>query len=60
MLRVFAGHTYPDDTAVGGRFKRENREVLEEMQQADRDAWSIVEHRFRDRELRESGNAQTQ
>jgi hypothetical protein len=62
MLRVFAGLTDPNETAVSGQFKRENREVLEEMRQADCDTWSIVEHHFgdRDRKLRESGNAQTQ
>jgi hypothetical protein len=63
MLRVFTGLTDPDDTAVGGRFKRENREVLEERRQADCDtSWSIVEQHFgdRDRKLRESCNAQTQ
>jgi hypothetical protein len=40
------------------RLKRENREVLEAMQQRDRDAWSSVEHRLgdRDRELREERN----
>jgi hypothetical protein len=34
---------------------RRNREVLEQMRQAERDAWSTDEHRLgdRDRELRE-------
>jgi hypothetical protein len=36
-----------DDTAINGRFKGENREVLEQMRQAERDAWSTVEHRHR-------------
>jgi len=55
MLRVIASVADPDDTVVRGRFKRENLEVLEEMRQADRDAWSTPEHRLaRDREVRES------
>jgi hypothetical protein len=56
MLRVIAGLAHPDDTAVGGRLKRDNRETLEQMRQANRQAWSTIEHRLavRDRELRES------
>ena len=55
MLRVVAGLNDHDDTAINGRFKGENREVLEQMRQAERDAWSTIEHRLsdRDRELRE-------
>jgi hypothetical protein len=34
MQRMIAGVADPDDTCVCGRFKRENREVLEEMRQA--------------------------
>jgi hypothetical protein len=39
--------TTPPSMALQG----ENREVLE--RQAERDAWSTVEHRLSDRELRE-------
>ena len=55
MLRVIAGLNDRDDTAINGRFKGENGEVLEQKRQAERDAWSTVEHRLgdRDRELRE-------
>jgi len=50
MLRVIAGPVDPDDTAPNGRFKRDNREALEQMRQADRDAWASVEHRLGDRD----------
>jgi hypothetical protein len=55
MLRVIVGLAYPDDTATNGRFKREHRHTPEQIRQADRDAWTTVEHRLgeRDRELRE-------
>jgi len=53
MLSVIADRNHRDDTAIDGRFKGENREVLEQMRQAERDAWSTVEHRLSDRELRE-------
>jgi hypothetical protein len=55
MLRVIAELTDPEDTAATGRFARANRETLEAMRQADRDAWGTVQHRLgdRDRELRE-------
>jgi hypothetical protein len=55
MLRVIAGLNDRDDTAINGRFKGENGDVREQMRQAERDAWSTVEHRLgdRDRELRE-------
>jgi len=55
MLAVIASLTDPADTAMSERFKRDNREVLEQMRQAKRDAWSTIEHRLgdRDRELRE-------
>ena len=55
MLRVIAGLNDRDDTAINGRFKGENGEVLEQVRQAERDAWSTVEHRLgdRDRELRD-------
>jgi hypothetical protein len=55
MLRAIAGLSDPDDTAVGGRFKRD---ILEQMRQGDRDASTWVEHRLadRDRELCKSGN----
>ena len=55
MLRVIADLNDPDDTAINGRFESGNREVLEQMRQAERDAWSTIEHRLgdRDRELRE-------
>jgi hypothetical protein len=36
MLRVIGGLNDPDDTASNGRFKRENREVLDQLRQADR------------------------
>jgi hypothetical protein len=50
--------TDPVDTATSGRFKRENREVVEQMRQADCQAWSTIEHRLGDRErqLREGRN----
>jgi hypothetical protein len=55
MLRVIAGLNDRDDTAINDRFKGENGEVLEQMRQAERDAWSTVEHRLgdHDRDLRE-------
>jgi hypothetical protein len=45
----------PADTAMSGRFKRDNAEVLDQMRDGDRDAWNSVERRLgeRDRELRE-------
>jgi hypothetical protein len=46
----------PADPYTNGRFKRENREVLEQMRQADRDARLTIEHRLGDRELRERRN----
>jgi hypothetical protein len=48
--------TGPSDTATNCRFKRPSREALDQMRQADRDAWSASEHRLgdRDRELWES------
>jgi hypothetical protein len=56
MLRFIAGLSDPDDTSVGGRFKRNNRDTLEQMRQAHVNAWSTIEHRIGDcdRELRES------
>jgi hypothetical protein len=58
MRAMIATLTDPADTAVNGRFKRDNGAVLDQMRLADRDAWSSVEHRLgdRDRELREAGN----
>ena len=55
LLRVIADLNDPDNTAINGRFESGNREVLEQMRQAERDAWSTIEHRLgdRDRELRE-------
>jgi len=55
-LRVIGGLPQPDHTAVGGRFKRDNRETLEKMRQSNRQAWSTIEHSLGDRdpELRES------
>jgi hypothetical protein len=43
------------DTALSGRFKRDNRDVLGQMRDAARDAWNSVEVRLgeKDRELRE-------
>jgi hypothetical protein len=48
----------PEDTAATGRFKRGNRDTLEQMRKADRDAWSTVMRRLGDRdlELREQRN----
>jgi hypothetical protein len=45
-----------DTDPAGGRFKRDNAELLEQMRQCDRDAWTSVELRLadRDRELREA------
>ena len=55
MLRMIADLTDPEDTAATGRFQRANRATLDEMRQADRDAWTTVMHRLgdRERELRE-------
>jgi hypothetical protein len=52
---MIANLTDPADTAMSGRFERENRDTLEAMLQGDRDAWSWDELRLseRDRELRE-------
>jgi hypothetical protein len=48
MLAVIANLTDPADTAMSERFKRDNREMLEQMRQAKRDAWSTIEHRLGD------------
>jgi hypothetical protein len=55
MRRVIAGLNDPDHTATNGPF---NRDVLEQIREADRDAWSTIVHRFGDRdgELRKNGN----
>jgi hypothetical protein len=55
VLRAIANLSDPADTAMSGRSKRDNRDTLEQMRQADRDAWSTIEHRLadRDRQLRE-------
>jgi hypothetical protein len=55
IRRVIAALADPDDTA-NDRFKRDNRDTLERMRQADRGAGSAIEHRLgdRDRELLES------
>jgi hypothetical protein len=55
MLRVIAGLADPEDTATNGRFKREIRDILERMRQADREAWSAVEHRLGDRDREIAG-----
>jgi hypothetical protein len=52
MLRVIAGLVDPDDTAPNGRFKPDKREALEQMRQADRDAWASVQLGDPDRQLR--------
>jgi hypothetical protein len=41
---------------MGSRLQRANRDVLDQLRQADRDAWTSVEHRLadRDRELQEA------
>jgi hypothetical protein len=51
MLVASAGLTDPADTATNGRFKRDNRDTLEQMRQADRSAWSAVEQCLDDREI---------
>jgi hypothetical protein len=58
MRAIIAKLSNPANTAKGGRFKRDNRDTLQQMPQGDRDAWSSVEHRLgdRDRELREGRN----
>jgi hypothetical protein len=58
MLRVIADLTDLDDTVATGRFVNANRAALEEMREADRDAWGTVMHRLgdRERELREDSN----
>ena len=45
----------PADTELGGSFKRDNRDVLNQMRDGERDAWNSVERCLgeRDRELRE-------
>jgi hypothetical protein len=59
MVRVIIDLTDPEDAAPTGRFKRANRETLEEMRLNDRDAWNTVELRLADqyRELREQHGA---
>jgi hypothetical protein len=58
MRELIATLTDPADMAMNGRFKRDNRDVLDQMRDGDRDAWNSVELRLadRDRERRESGN----
>jgi len=57
---VIAGLASRDDTAGNGRFQRErdNRAVLDEIRDGDRDAWNSVQLRLgeRDRELRDQRN----
>ena len=55
MLAAITALYDPADTATSGRFKRANRDALEQIRQADRTAWSALEHQFadRDREFRE-------
>jgi hypothetical protein len=53
IRRVIARLDDPGDTDANGGFKRQNREVLERMRRADREAWASVEHRLGDRDLRE-------
>jgi hypothetical protein len=55
MLAAITALSDPADTATSGRFKRANRDALEQIRQADRTAWSALEHQFadRDREFRE-------
>jgi hypothetical protein len=47
---------FSDDTASNGRFWRDNREVLDQLRDGDREAWNSVQQRLghRDRELREA------
>jgi hypothetical protein len=54
-LLVIAGLASRDDTASNGRLQLDNRDVLGQMRQADRDAWQSVRVRLgeRDCELRE-------
>jgi hypothetical protein len=58
MRRVIGELSEIEDTAATGRFVQANRETLDEMREADRDAWGTVMHRLgdRERELREQGN----
>jgi len=69
MVRVIIDLTDPEDAGPAGRFKRANRDTLEEMRLNDRDAWNTVELRLadqyrelraglgdRERELREDSN----
>ena len=44
MLCVTADLNDRDDTAINDRFKGENREVLEQMRQSNRQAWSTIEY----------------
>jgi len=55
MLRLIADLSELDDVVVNGRFLNANRDTLDQMRQADRDAWATVNHRLgdRERELRE-------
>ena len=57
-VSVIAGLASRDDTAGNGRFQRDNRAVLDEIRDGDRDAWSSVQLRLgeRDRELRDQRN----
>jgi hypothetical protein len=40
----------PAYTATNGRFKWENHDALEQMQQADREAWLVIEYQLGDRD----------
>jgi hypothetical protein len=42
--------TDPADTGFDDRFKKANRDVLDQMREGDRDAWMSVERRLGDRD----------
>jgi hypothetical protein len=56
MRRVIANLSDPADTAMSGRFRRDNRDTLRQMRRTNPDAGSTVEYRLPDRDcqLRES------
>jgi len=61
MLRVIADLTDLEEHREHWPLQARNRDALEEMRQADRDAWTTVMHRLgdRDRELREGESGTT-
>ncbi len=52
MRKRIAKLTSPADTASDGRFKRDNRKTLDDMRNADRDAWGTIEYELGQRDLK--------